>query len=251
MLRRWVRSRSRWARALLAGAVCMLQFASHADSPALIDPGIPNMERSVYRLTKEGGVLSSSIHYVTRVEQDGEPVYQVKTADKTMLLRRRNLTPLRITQWKRPPDEEQPVEWEILYSEDRVNYIFPGPKRNKVEKVDENRYDVNAIVHVVRGFPFGKTDEVKVTLVTHDHRLGVYFKIEGRETVTAPVGEFDCYKLKAGLTGYKGRIYRKNIYFWVEAAAPHRLIRQVDEGITDVRMSELAEYGVGPEEVSP
>lgn len=232
---------------LLWAACAFMCCAAYAGSPSLIDPGIPHMERSVYQLTREDGSVSTSTHLVTLSERNDEKLYLIKTLDKDMLLRRNNLTPISITQWKKDDAgaNTNEVDWRILYSKDRVNYIFPGPTRNKVEKVDENRYDANAIVHAVRGFPFEKKKEVKVTLVTHDHRLGVYFKIVGRERAEAPVGEFDCYKLQAGLTGWKGRVMTKNIYFWVEAEAPHRLIRQVDEGITDVRLTELAEYEVG------
>ncbi len=232
-------------------AVCaLICWAAYAGTPALIDPGIPHMERSVYRLTREDGSVSTSTHLVALSEENDEKLYLITTLDKKMILRRNNLTPINITQWKKNDAGENTgeVDWEIRYSKDRVHYIFPGPTRNKVEKVDENRYDANAIVHAVRGFPFEKEKEVKVTLVTHDHRLGVGFKIVGRESASAPVGEFDCYKIQAGLTGWKGRVMKKKIYFWVEAEAPHRLIRQEDEGITDVRLTELAEYEIGPEE---
>ncbi|MDE0019844.1 MAG: hypothetical protein OXT69_00475 [Candidatus Poribacteria bacterium] len=232
----------------LVGAACaFICCAAYAGTPALIDPGIPHMERSVYRLTREDGSVSTSTHLVALSEENDEKLYLIKTFDKKMLLRRNNLTPINITKWKKNDAGENTdeVDWEIRYEKDRVHYIFPGPTRNKVEKVDENRYDANAIVHTVRGFPFEKKKEVKLTLVTHDHRLGVYFKIVGRELASAPVGEFDCYKIQAGLSGWKGRIMTKKLYFWVEAEAPHRLIRQIDEGITDVRLTELAEYEVG------
>ena len=226
---------------LVVGAffVCVAALA-HAGRPVLVDPGIPSGERSVYRLTKRDGSRSTSIHFITVESTEDGPVYVIQTESKRMVLRKENLTPISITQRRR----DGSVDWKILYSKDRVNFIYPGPKRNKVQKVGENRYDVNPIVHIVRGFPFGKTKKVKFDLVVPDRVLGVALEIEGEERVTVPLGTFDTYRIRIGLTGIKGRVYTKKIRFWVEKASPHRLIRQEDEGITDTRLTELVEYRV-------
>ena len=229
-------------RIAVVAVILCVGVSARAGNPVLVDPNVPNGERSVYRLEKADGSISQSIHRISVSQQDGAPVYVIETESKTMVLNKRNLTPIRIEQ--RLPTGA--VDWSIQYSKDRVNFIYPGPTRNKVEQVDENRYDVNPIIHVIRGFPFGKEDKVKLDLVTPDMIVGIFFEVEGEERITCPVGTFNCYRLKAGLTGIKGRVFKKRIVFWVEKAAAHRLIRQEDEGISDTRVTELVEWSVSP-----
>jgi hypothetical protein len=136
------------------------------------------------------------------------------------------------------------VEFSIEYSEDRVHFIYPGPKRNVVEKVPEDRYDVHTVLQSVRGFPF-EQQEVKFTLVTPEHPKGVgfYMKIVGSEQIATPAGSFDCYQLEAGVDGLKGRIFRTKFFFWIEKNTPHRLIKNTDsEG---ERIVTLVDYECG------
>jgi hypothetical protein len=213
----------------------------------LQDPAIPNGEMSRYRVLKRDGTEEESTHWVTCERHERGPVYRIETDTNSMVLLRSDLTPVSITR----RTEDGGVDWRLVYGEDRVNYVFPGPRRNRVEKVDDNRYDVNAITHLVRGFPFGEKDEVKFKLVTMDRIVGVRLKIVGEEAARVPAGEFECYKIQAGLTGMKGRLYRRKSYFWVEKPAPHRMIMQEDEGITDAARVELVEWRAGAPEAGP
>ena len=215
-----------------------------AGDPVLRDPGIPSGEMSRYRVLKRDGREEESTHRVACERHDRGAVYRIETDTNSMVLLAADLTPVSITRRA----EDGSVDWRLLYGDDRVNYVFPGPRRNRVEKVDHNRYDVNAITHVVRGFPFGKKDEVKFKLVTKDRIVGVGFKVVGEEIVRVPAGEFDCHKVRAGLTGMAGRFYTKKSYFWVEKAAPHRMVMQEDEGVTDNARTELVEWRVGAPE---
>ena len=186
------------------------------------------------------GPHETSTHRVACVQDAAGPAYEITTDSKTMVILQRDLTPLSITR----RNDDATVDWRLLYRDDRVVYVFPGPRRNRVEKVERNRYDVNAITHVVRGFPFGEKDEVKFQLVTMDMTVGVGLTLVGEETVRVPAGEFACYKLRAGLTGIKGRLYTRKIYFWIEKAAPHRMVKQEDEGVTDVARTELVSWRI-------
>jgi hypothetical protein len=236
------------SRGLAALCVCLAIVSSaSAGKPVLRDPGIPDGEISRYNVFLRDGAQEVSTHRVATNQHDRGPAYEIATDTKTMVLLRRDLTPVSITR----RNEDASIDWRLLYRDDRVNYVFPGPRRNRVEKVDRNRYDVNAITHVVRGFPFGEEDEVKFQLVTMDRIVGVGFKIVGEEIARVPAGDFPCYKLRAGLTGIKGRLYTRKIYFWVEKAPPHRMVRQEDEGVTDVARTELIEWRVDDEGGAP
>lgn len=218
----------------------LLLSAAWAGEPVLRDPMIPDGEVSCYNVLLRSGMTETSTHRVTVVNADQGAAYEIVTDSKTMLLLRQDLTPIQITR----RNDDGTVDWRLLYRGDRVNFVFPGPRRNRVEKVDRNRYDVNAITHVVRGFPFGEREQVKFQLVTMDRTVGVGLKLVGEETVRVPAGEFACYKLRAGLTGIKRRLYTRKIYFWVEKDAPHRMVKQEDEGVTDVARTELISWRV-------
>lgn len=206
-----------------------------ADAPVLRDPTIPSGERSVYRLTKRDGSSSTSTHEVSVERQNNLPVYVVRTGTSRLVLLKANMTPL-VVETLAPNGE---VELRLEYSGDRVNFIYPGPRRNKVEKVDPNRYDVRGIVYIARALPPTGKSRVVLTLVTEGHLLEVYFAQVGSERVTVPAGTFECLLYEAGLTGIKGKLYPKKIRFWVEKTHPYRLVRQEDDGVSDVRLVEL------------
>ena len=70
--------------------------------------------------------------------------------------------------------------------------------------------------------------KTKFTLVTPDHVIGAYIKIVDNEKLTVLVGTFDCYKLEGGISGYKGKFFRKKFFFWVEKTFPYRLVKYTD-----------------------
>jgi hypothetical protein len=208
---------------------------ARAEAPVLRDPSIPSGEHTVYRLTKHSGTVSTSTHDVRVDRLNNIPVYVVRTNTSRLVLSKSDMTPLVIESLTSSGE----VELRLDYSSDRVNFIYPGPRRNRVEKVDANRYDVRSIVYVARALPPTGKLRVELTLVTDEHILGVYFFQSGTERVTVPAGAFDCVVYEAGLTGLKGRLVTKKIRFWVEKVRPYRLVRQEDEGVSDVRLVEL------------
>ena len=144
-----------------------------------------------------------------------------------MVLRADDLRTLSLKESNSHGELKCSIEYYKQDGENRVRFIYPGPERNKVEEIPEDSYDVKTILAVLRGYPFEK-DEVKFTLVTHDHIVGVYAKMKGEEKVTTPLGTFDCYAIEAGASGLKGKIMRTKFQFWIEKAYPHRVIKQMD-----------------------
>ena len=147
-------------------------------------------------MTGRNGTTAKSIHHVAVESSPIGNVYIVTTETKRMVLRQADLTPIAIDYL----GEDDEVIWRIRYESDRAIFIYPGTERNKVVKADQNRYDVNAITHVVRGFPFGRTREVHVDLVVPGRSVGIYFKLLREESV--PAGTFHCAVLEAGLRVY-------------------------------------------------
>lgn len=190
--------------------------------PPFIDPNITSGEKNIYEVI-ENGKVSQTVHIISREQRNGKDVYIVRTKSRQMILEASNLRPISI----KKTNANGELIFSIEYNDDRVHFIYPGPKRNKVDKVPEDRYDINTILEVVRGFPFGQ-EKAKFTLVTPEHIVGAYIKIVGNERITVPAGTFDCYQLKAGISGLAGKIVRTRFYFWVEKNHPHRVIKYTD-----------------------
>ena len=213
-------------------------FVEHGlagNKPPFIDPKIPSGEKSTYEVIEDGETFLAD-YVVSRKPKDeaveerseqnsDKEVYIVRTQSFQMILEASDLSPISIKKFKDNGD----LDFSIEYSKDRVHFIYPGPKRNVVKEVPEDRYDIYTVLQVVRGFPFGQ-QKVKLTLVMPEHPEGVgfYIKIVGSEQVTTPAGTFDCYQLEAGVDGLLGRIVKTKFFFWLEKNPPHRLIKNTD-----------------------
>jgi len=194
------------------------------NKPPFIDPKIASGEKSTYEIIENGKVTLTD-YIISRKQNSGKEVYVVCTQSYQMVLEASNLRPISI----KKANNNGEVEFSIEYSADRVHFIYPGPKRNVVEKVPEDRYDVHTVLLSVRGFPLEQR-EAKITLVTPEHPKGVgsYIKVVGSEQVTTPAGTFDCYQLEAGIDGLLGKIVKTKFFFWLEKNPPYRLIKNTD-----------------------
>jgi len=218
------------------------------NKPPFIDPKFTSGEKSTYEII-ENGKVSLMDYVISRKQNSGKEVYNVCTPSYQMVLEASNLRPISI----KKANNNGNLEFSIQYSEDRVLFVYPGPKRNVPAKVPEDRYDIHTVLQAVRGFPFpssggagvGGKQEVKLTLVTPEHPGGVgfYIKIVGSEQVTTPAGTFDCYQLEAGVDGLLGKIVKTKFFFWLEKNPPYRLIKNTDSD--GERTVTLVDYELG------
>lgn len=193
------------------------------DKVPFSDPKIPNGEKTTYRVT-EGRNSSEFTYEIEKKQNDGKWVYLMRSSSYELLLQADDLKPISIKKFI-SPDE---LEFSITYSQGRVHFIYPGRKRNKVDDIPDNSFDLNSMMIVLRGFPFGKDDKVEFTLVTPERSVGSYVKFLGQEKVTTPMGMINCYKLEAGISGLAGRVYPYKFYFWYDSTPPYRLIKTYD-----------------------
>jgi hypothetical protein len=211
-----------WIYVISLSLIIFLPLRLHADRSPFRDIGFPNHERSIYRIQEKGETITSH-HIISEGVFDGKPVYVVKTDSMEMFLSCRDMRPVRI---ERKGGDGGP-EFSIIYKPDRVHFIYPGPKRNKVMKIPGDSYDLNTMLEVMRCYPFGR-DKIRFTLVTPDRVLKAYAKVIGSEKVSVPLGQIDCYLIEGGISGIMGRIIRTKFLFWVEKEFPHRLVKYKD-----------------------
>ncbi len=204
------------------------------------DPHFPILEKSTYEVNQKGKVHFST-HKISRDDHDGQTVYVISTDSQSMVVKADNLRPISIKQRDNAGQLKYSIEYHEHHSEQRVRFIYPGPKRNEVKEIREDSYDVNTILEVIRGYPF-KNEKVKFMLVTADHVVGVYAKIKTEQKIKTPLGTFDCYFIEAGISGLKGKVVKTKFLFWVEKEYPYRVIKQKDS--KDGNIITLVEYEV-------
>lgn len=132
---------------------------------------------------------------------------------------------------------------EIEYINGNVHFTFPGKKKT-IKLEGDDYYDLSTLVLVFRTFPFGRGEKVDFRVVMDGSRgsplgtFSMYVKEVGRERVTVPAGEYDCYKLEMGVGGLAGVFARSyKYYFWYTAQEPHFLVRyeeKKERGVTEL-----------------
>lgn len=208
------------------------------------DPHFPNTELSTYEVNQNGKIHISK-HKISREHQGGQDVYVISTDLQRMVVKAGDLRPIMIEQRDDAGQLKYSIEYYKRHSEQRVRFIYPGPKRNVVKEIRNDSYDVNTILEVMRGYPFSQ-EKVKFILVTADHVIGVYAKIKAEHKIETPLGIFDCYFIEAGVSGLKGKIANTKFLFWIEKEYPFRVIKQMDS--KDENIITLVEYEVMADE---
>ena len=212
--------------------------------PPFRDPHFPTLEKSTYEVNQKGKI-HLSIHKISRENYHGQKVYVISTDSQRMVVRANDLRPVFIEQRDAAGRQKFSIEYYKHRSEQRVRFIYPGPKRNVVKEIREDSYDVNTILEVIRGYPF-KKEKVKFILVTTDHVVGVYAKIKAEQKVSTPLGIIDCYFIESGVSGLKGKVIKTKYLFWVEKEHPYRIIKQKDSKGENI--IKLVKYEVLPHE---
>jgi hypothetical protein len=220
----WLKNSGEILSIILLILIIFVESGLAKKKPPFVDPKITSGEKSTYEVI-ENGEVSLTNYIISRQPCNDKEIYIVSTQSYQMILESSDLRPISI----KKTDNNGELKFSIEYSEDRVHFVYPGPKRNVVEEVPEDRYDIHTVLQVVRGFPFGQ-EEAKLTLVMPEHPKGVgfYIKIVGNDRVTTPAGVFNCYQLEAGVDGLKGKIFRTKFFFWLEKEPPYRLIKNTD-----------------------
>ena len=131
--------------------VIFIESGLARNKPPFVDPKIKSGEKSTYEVVENGKVYRV-FYLISREQIDDKDVYIIRSKLYQMILEASDFRPISIKRKK----ENGELEFSIEYTADRVHFIYPGPKRNKVAKVPEDRYDLNTMVEVVRGFPFGQ-----------------------------------------------------------------------------------------------
>ncbi len=230
-----------------------------ASCSVLKDPGVPDGEQIVWRVTKEkdDGISFATITWHIE-NRDGKPVYEV-TEDAGERKQAKYIidkSDLRLI-WAHVVRETDDGKSEatIEVRGDRQYLVHNYDSKSKDKKIDHelDGYNGMSLGFCLRGFPFKSETEVRLKL-TPPFRPGIplwawkmwksYVKLLGEEKVTVPAGTFDCYKLEVAASGGLIRRFTSEYYFWFTKEPPHRFVRyQDDDGKAITELMEIRSTG--------
>jgi hypothetical protein len=205
----------------------------------LRDPGIPDNERLVYKVTDEGRPAFNYEETVRLLDEGGVKKYEVTTHsrefDQVLHIRQGDFTVTDI----------------------RTVHTYNGAAVERSSALRENAaplkdneiglLDYQAMTAAMRGFPFGSRTEAALVVLGYENAMGMIVKVKGTETVKAGGRDILCYRVELGISGFFGKLLPKT-RFWYAAPAPHYLVRfegsKAGPG-SPVRTMELTEYSTG------
>lgn len=210
----------------------------------LSDPGIQNGEQIVWRATRRDRKPEFSIITWYVKDKDGKPVYEI-TADSgerkqaKYIIAKSDLRLIRAYILRSTEDGKSEA---TITVDDKHQYLIHNFKNKRKDEEIKNYPDgYNGIILTfsLRGFPFGKQDEIKLKLTPpFKYNLPIwawkmwksYAKLLGVEKVTVPAGTFDCYKLEIGASGGLVGRFTSKYYLWFTKEPPHYFVKYLREG---------------------
>ncbi len=196
--------------------ICLLSClpaAVLAQQP-LVDPGIPDGETAVYAVKagQETAVLTQRIEKKT---DNGRLVYEVtsESALDDMKVRINAGTMTVEYSWVRRKRPELVIEIETKTVKNTV--------KTKADEISVA--DFSGLLHILRGFPFGKLKTVKIRMAQGSDFVMNAVNTKEVDIKTA-AGKIRCYEIELGLDGFLGAFMPKTL-FWFSREAPYYLVR--------------------------
>ncbi len=204
----------------------------------LIDPGIPDGERTSY-VSLRGDVSETVTESVVILKEDGREFYEVQSRsepqDITLKLDKETMAIVSVHSVRRLKGATFDLR------------VTTTDVEEDLEEGEVRLADFTALPYVLRGFPFGKIKSVKVRSLRGGagRAFAMTVKAKGKETVKLSGGEVECYKLEIGMDSFWQRFFPKTDV-WYSDEPPHHMVRYEGPGGppgSPKRIVELVEYG--------
>ena len=231
--------------------VITILLEAEAPCSILSDPGVPDGEQIVWRVSRSDREPTFSI-ITWRVKDRGDkPVYEI-TEDSGERKQAKYIIDkcdLRLIWSHIVRDTEDGKSEVTIEVKDKYQYLvhdFRNRRKDKKTTHYPDGYNGRILGFSLRGFPFGKQKEVNLRITppfSHKTPLWVwkmwesYARFLGEERVTVPAGTFDCYKLEVAASGGLIKWFTSEHYFWFTKEPPHQFVKYED----GKRVTELME----------
>ncbi|HNT29420.1 MAG TPA: DUF3108 domain-containing protein [bacterium] len=178
-----------------------------------------------------GDTTVDSVMTVSKAEANGKPTYRLDWEDTGFDL-----------YFEVYAADGRPVSYETIgtapkefkssgtYRADEMDLLYNGNGteiQKTIPKPAENWYEPNSMFYLIRNFPFGEVERLKAKAVYENNGSIITVQItdKGTETITVPGGTFECHKLLLEPAGVAALLPIGKFWYWIEEAAPHRLIK--------------------------
>jgi hypothetical protein len=230
--------------------------ASGAYSSVLKDPGIADGEQIIWRgITPDGREILSTVTWHVK-ERDGKPIYEIITDSGEIkqgkyILEKSDLQLVWLHISEDMGEGISDVVIDVKGDKQYLTYNFKGKREERDTKHHADGYNGLILGFCLRGFPFGKQEEVKMRITPPfgPNMPGwawkmwkAYAKVVGEEKVTVTAGTFDCYKLEIAASGGLIRLFTSEYYFWFAKESPHCFVKYQDKD--GKSMTELIEIKI-------
>ncbi|MCX5895964.1 MAG: hypothetical protein NTZ51_09070 [Proteobacteria bacterium] len=223
---------------LVLSGVAGLIFSGRAlaETP-FVDPHIPDGEKAVY--ASQVGDTKFTVENTVAVKKDGNrEIYEItslsKRQDKVIRLDKKTMAIISVHAVRK-------------YTDATLDSILNVVSEKQTYKDNEIKLaDFNILMYLMRGFPFGKLQSLKVGYYGEGNEKSytMVMNFKGTEKVTLKDKAYDCYKLDFGMSSFLGTFLPK-LNLWYSVAPPHYLVRyEGPEGPpgTPRRIMELVSY---------
>jgi hypothetical protein len=178
------------------------------------DPNIPNGETAYYRVTV-GNETYPLVQRTVRKTEGGREIYEVtsesRAEDNVVRMDCRGMNVYYAFQRTKKTD---------FTLETRTDVV----KNQTASKADELvLVTIQGIDQVLRGFPFGRLQTMKVRLA-QSAEFSFVVNLTKEVDITTLRGTVKCYELELALDGFFGGFMPKT-YLWYSKDAPHYLVK--------------------------
>ena len=222
-------------------AAALISGTARAETP-LVDPQIPGGEHAVYD-TKVGDAKFSMDFYAAVVKDGGRELYQITTLserqDKVIRIDKKTMALVSVHALRKYTDATLDSTLNVL----RETQTF---RDGEIKLAD-----FNILMHIMRGYPFGKLPSLKVGYYGEGNEKGYTMTItyKGTEQVAIKGKAYECHKLDFGMSSFIGTFLPK-LNLWYSVAPPHYLVKyegpECPPG-TPRRTLELVQYEIKKE----
>lgn len=229
-----------------------------ARGAVLSDPGVPDGEQIVWRWTRPDDKPTLSIVTWRVKDVKDRCVYEISVdsgerKQGKYIIDKSDLRLIRADVAENVKEGKYKVTIEVRDGNQYLIQEFKNKRKEKNTECHSDGYDGIALPFSLRGFPFGKRNEVKLR-ITPPFKPGVpfwawrmwesYAKFLGEEKVTVPAGSFDCYKLEVAASGGLIKRVTSKYYFWFKKEPPHHFVKYQDEdGVNVTELMEIRSEG--------
>lgn len=233
--------------------VITILLEAEAPCSILSDPGVPDGEQIVWRSIRPNREPMLSTVTWRIKNRDGQSVYEITTdsgkrKQGKYVIDKSDLRLVWVNVMEQTNEGESEVTIEAIGDHQYLVHDFKNKRKEKKRENYPDGYNGISLVFSLRGFPFGKQEEVNLK-ITPAFYPGVslwawrmwkaYARFLGEEKITIPAGTFDCYKLGVAASGGIIKRLTSKYYFWYTKKPPHRFVKFQDKD--GKNMTELME----------